>query len=188
MPSSVESIPTPMTRSIPRAPEPRRSTSASTNSRPAAGPNARSISAMSRQRASDSTSAALRPSSSAATMSARCCPAAMCRVGVKNDSRWTTPWAAPSIRLSYANRAQSSLVTRVDCPSQKTRRKPSRESYRYSSSRSVVGRVMPFRRASSMRVRGRSVPSMWQCNSTLGRASRAASSEFMTLRPSARSQ
>ena len=43
-------MPTPMTRSMPRAPAARSSASRSTSSRPAVGPNARSMSAISRQR------------------------------------------------------------------------------------------------------------------------------------------
>ena len=34
------------------------------------------------------------------TMAARSWPPARCRAGVKKDSRWTTPWAAPSTTLS----------------------------------------------------------------------------------------
>ena len=123
-PSSVESIPTPITRSMPVACERRNSASRSTSSNPAAGPKARSMSAISRHVAPVSASAAASPSSRPATMSARSWPPARCRAGVKNDSRWTNPWTAPSTTLSYARRAQSSRVISVDCTSQNTREEP----------------------------------------------------------------
>src|SRR5215211_5212080 len=182
IPSSVESSPTPMTRSTPGLAASRSSTSRRTMARPAAAPYARSMSAISIARALVSASAASSPSARPATMSARSCPASRCRAGVKNVSRYTSPWAAPSTMLSYASRAQSSRLPRVDCTSQKISRKVSRFEYRYSSVGSEVGSSIPFLRASSTTVSGRIVPSTWQCSSTFG--SRSSAVTTSTVPPS----
>src|SRR5829696_9214803 len=84
--------------------------------------------------------------------------------------------------LSYASRAQSSRLPRVDCTSQKISRKVSRFEYRYSSVGSEVGSSIPFLRASSTTVSGRMVPSTWQCSSTLG--SRSSAVTTSTVPPS----
>lgn len=81
---------------------------------------------------------------------------------MKNDSRYTTPSLAPSTTASYASRDQSSRLTKVDCPTQKTSRKSSSESKRYSSVGSEVGSGTELPRARSTRVPGRIVRSMWQ--------------------------
>src|SRR5215218_1396445 len=140
------------------------------------------MSAISIARAPVSASAASSPSARPATMSARSCPASRCRAGVKNVSRYTSPWAAPSTMLSYASRAQSSRLPRVDCTSQKISRKVSRFEYRYSSVGSEVGSSIPFLPASSATVPGRMVPSTWQCSSTLG--SRSSAVTTSTVPPS----
>src|SRR5512132_2428420 len=81
--------------------------------------------------------------------------------------------------LSYASRAQSSRLPRVDCTSQKISRKVSRFEYRYSSVGSEVGSSIPFLLARSTTVCGRIVPSTWQCSSTFGsRSSAVATSTF----------
>src|SRR5918999_4420559 len=84
--------------------------------------------------------------------------------------------------LSYASRAQSSRLPRVDCTSQKISRKVSRFEYRYSSVGSEVGSSIPFLAASSTTVPGRIVPSMWQWSSTLG--SRSSAVTTSTVPPS----
>src|ERR671919_3188271 len=84
--------------------------------------------------------------------------------------------------LSYASRAQSSRLPRVDCTSQKISRKVSRFEYRYSSVGSEVDSSIRFLRARSTTVSGRIVPSTWQCSSTFG--SRSSAVTTSTVPPS----
>ena len=94
----------------------------------AAGPYALSIAAINRHRTPVSASAASMPSVSPAMISARSWPSARWRAGVKNISRYRSPWTDASTSDSYATLAQSSRVRSSSWISQKMSRNESSES------------------------------------------------------------